>query len=341
MTPKKISICIPTFNRADLLGATLESVARQTMKPDEVLIIDNASTDNTEVVVRPFEKYGFKYIKNEKNLGMAGNHNRCIELARNEYFTFMPSDDLMAPTWYEEWMRVIKDHDAGLYISPLTVMDNEYNLISAFPIFGQDTAISQPDVTRVLFKNYMTGVAPTGMFVYRKSVFQKIGGFDPADGSECDVKVGMKLLEHCDVYYHHKYLFVFREHLVRTFDTEKVDRTASFFIRFEKYLKMIKEIYKTRFHDDPKERYFLQGTLLMNLSNINLYLARFEFQKVIKSYQLVHHYFPDFLTKGEDWSAFARYQTEFIKRAFTLNRAPQEAAAQLGWIQELTSHEDI
>lgn len=330
----KISICIPTFNRADLIGITLQSVANQTVKPDEVLIVDNASTDNTAEVVGQFKKYGFTYVRNDKNLGMAANHNRCIELARNEYFTFLPSDDLIAPTWYEEWQQVIARHDAGLYISPLTIMDNDMKIIAAFPVFDHDTAVEQPDVTRILFDRYLTGIPPMGMYVYRKSIFEKIGGYDPKDGSECDVKVGMKLLDTCDVYYHHTFLFVFREHAVRSFETEKTERDARFFVRFENYLQMIQEIYTKRYKSDPAHRYYLHGTLLMNLCNINLYAARLEFPKIIRSYQLVHKYFPDYFTRGQDWRAFAKYQTEFVRRALRWRRVQPYIRTQLKWLYD-------
>lgn len=314
---------------------TLQSVANQTVKPDEVIIVDNASTDNTKEVVEKYKKYGFKYVRNETNLGMAGNHNRCIELAKNELFTFLPSDDLMAPTWYEEWRQVIAEHEAGLYISPLSIMNSDLQVIMAFPIFDKDTSVTQPDVTKVLFEHYLTGIPPMGMYVYRKSVFEKIGGYNPKDGSECDFKVGMKLLETCDIYYHHKFLFVFREHAERTFDTKKEDRNAKFFERFEKYLGMVKDIYEKRYKNALDHRYYLHGTLLMNLCNINLYAAQFEFSKIIKSYQLVHKYFPDYFSEGEDWRAFAKYQLEFVRRALTMKRVPKYVSDQLSWLKDL------
>jgi glycosyltransferase involved in cell wall biosynthesis len=122
MSPK-ITICIPTFNRSDLLDQALQSVAMQTVKPYEVLIVDNASTDNTKDVVKKYEMYGFRYIENKTNVGMVENWNVGIRNARGDYISFLHNDDLIAPTWYKEWSDVISQHSARFYTSSIAIID--------------------------------------------------------------------------------------------------------------------------------------------------------------------------------------------------------------------------
>ena len=62
-----VSVIMPTYNRAGLIGRSIKSVLRQTMPDFELIIIDDASTDNTEEVVRKFEDDRIVYIKLDKN----------------------------------------------------------------------------------------------------------------------------------------------------------------------------------------------------------------------------------------------------------------------------------
>src|ERR1700694_1651312 len=112
MKKNLLSVCIPTYNRANLLDETLKCVSKQTVKPYEVLIVDNASTDNTKDIVNRYKRYGFKYIQNKKNIGLLNNINKCITLAKGSHIIFLHSDDLVSPNWYESWTKVLNENYA-------------------------------------------------------------------------------------------------------------------------------------------------------------------------------------------------------------------------------------
>ena len=76
-----VSVCIPTYNRAPLLAQAIQSVLGQTLQDFELLISDNASTDDTEAVVRSFDDPRIRYVRNEINLGGRANYDRCLQLA--------------------------------------------------------------------------------------------------------------------------------------------------------------------------------------------------------------------------------------------------------------------
>lgn len=90
-----VSICIPTYNNARFLRESLDSIVNQTYQNKEIIVSDNASTDETEKIVKEYvEKYKIKYYRNDKNIGAEANFTRCIELANGEYIAIYHSDDI-------------------------------------------------------------------------------------------------------------------------------------------------------------------------------------------------------------------------------------------------------
>lgn len=87
----KISVVIPTFNRQEHILIALESVYSQTLKPDEIIVIDDGSTDNTKELL---SSHPIVYLY-QKNLGVSSARNLGINCAKNNWIAFLDSDD----TW--------------------------------------------------------------------------------------------------------------------------------------------------------------------------------------------------------------------------------------------------
>src|SRR5215831_12267429 len=103
---------IPVFNGEKFIGATLESVAKQTMRPDRVIVIDNCSTDATEQIVTRFQPIKCEWIRNPTNLGLFGNCNRALEFApQAKYIHLLCADDLVTPKFYEVLTRELEPCD--------------------------------------------------------------------------------------------------------------------------------------------------------------------------------------------------------------------------------------
>ena len=102
MKKNKLTVIIPTYNRADLLGRSIQSVLDQSFKEFDLIIIDDKSTDGTPRVVKNFNDSRIKYIKNQKNLGIIGNWNKAIDVAPGKYLSIFHDDDIMSPDFLKE-----------------------------------------------------------------------------------------------------------------------------------------------------------------------------------------------------------------------------------------------
>lgn len=93
-----VSICIPAYNTAKFLKKSLDSIVNQTYTNREIIVSNNASTDDTAKIVKKYvEKYKIKYFENDKNIGPWRNFERCISLAKGEYIAIFHADDIYMP----------------------------------------------------------------------------------------------------------------------------------------------------------------------------------------------------------------------------------------------------
>lgn len=106
----KILTAVPVCNGEQFIEQTLESIARQTRRPDRVVVLDNCSTDRTEEIVRNFKDITCEFIRNPTNLGLFGNFNRSLDFAdQTEYLQILHADDLIGPQFYEVMSGLLSD----------------------------------------------------------------------------------------------------------------------------------------------------------------------------------------------------------------------------------------
>lgn len=92
-----VSVILPTYNRAHLLERAIQSVLDQTYPDFEIIVVDDASIDNTVNIIKGIINERIRYIRHEKNKGAAAARNTGIKLAKGKYIAFQDSDD--------EWLR--------------------------------------------------------------------------------------------------------------------------------------------------------------------------------------------------------------------------------------------
>ena len=103
---------IPVYNGQAFIQQTLESVARQTRRPDKVMVMDNGSTDRTEEIVKTFKGIECEFIRNTYNLGIFGNFNRGLDFGADyDYVHILHADDLVKAEFYETMEKALADCD--------------------------------------------------------------------------------------------------------------------------------------------------------------------------------------------------------------------------------------
>jgi len=177
-----VSAVIPCYNCPNFISKTIESLINQTIKPQEIILVNDASTDNTlEILKQIKEQYPniAEIINLEKNKGASHARNHGVENSKGEYVLFMDSDDIAEPTLIEEYVDrlgklngKIKDEYILSYSAYLQI-DEKGNQLS-------DTIRGiQVDPEEILgyelVRNYI--ISTSGVLV-KKDYFIKTGGFN-------------------------------------------------------------------------------------------------------------------------------------------------------------------
>lgn len=100
---KKVSVIIPSYNCGKYLTCAIQSVLRQDVDL-EIILIDDASTDETEEIVKELKNsasYPIHYIRNPQNIGVSASRNKGVEVAKGEYIAYLDADDW----WAEEKLK--------------------------------------------------------------------------------------------------------------------------------------------------------------------------------------------------------------------------------------------
>ncbi len=129
------SVVIPTYNRADLILETLETVFAQTYTNYEVLVVDNCSTDTTREILQPLiDAQKIRYICNEKNYERAYSRNVGMANASGDFLTLLDSDDFMYATCLQDALQFIHDNPAlQVFHNKFEVVNNQRQVIYKTP----------------------------------------------------------------------------------------------------------------------------------------------------------------------------------------------------------------
>ena len=175
MCKSKISVIIATHNRAALLPDSVKSIQEQSLDNIEIIIIDDASVDDTSQVIKKLEKEDQRVIgiRLFKNSGPGAARNRGIEIAQGEYIAIMDDDDFALPKRLEIESKILDENsEIGLVFSAVEWLDKNLNPISKWPgiviqgDFPQDT----DEIFKLLYLKSNKIPNPTVMF--RQELFK-------------------------------------------------------------------------------------------------------------------------------------------------------------------------
>ena len=170
----KVSVIIPTYNRADLLPRAIRSVLNQTFQDFELIIVDDCSTDNTQEVVNEFQKKDdrIKYIKLDKNSGAPAHpKNVGIQKSKGEYLAFLDHDDEWLPVKLEKQLKLFARNRKLGFVS-----------CNVFIVNDKQSKEREHKIPRSAnyFLSFLEGdiICSSSSVMVKKSVLNDIGYFD-------------------------------------------------------------------------------------------------------------------------------------------------------------------
>jgi glycosyltransferase involved in cell wall biosynthesis len=195
-----VTVCIPTYNRRDRLAASLTSVREQSLRDIEIVVSDNASTDDTADYVRSLGDPRIVYERLPENIGLFANLTRCLHRGRGRYRVMLPDDDLMLPGNLERKVRFMEDNpSAGLVHSGFRYLDEDANPVGGpqnWSRLDQDTL--EPGESFLRRSLALGGIVCVSSVLLRSSLVAD-ERFDPADGPYADIALWLRVAARSDV----------------------------------------------------------------------------------------------------------------------------------------------
>lgn len=142
-----VSIIMPSYNTAQYITETIQSVINQTYQNWELIIVDDCSTDDTDFVVSKINDQRIIFLKNKKNSGAAVSRNRALREAKGKWIAFLDSDDLWKPDKLEKQIQFMKKNNYSF----------SYTNYEEIDVDGNDTGVKVTGPKKI---------TKTGMFNY-------------------------------------------------------------------------------------------------------------------------------------------------------------------------------
>ena len=185
-----VSVVIPTYNSAQYLPETIESILSQSWQDFEIIIVDDGSTDNTQEVVGAFNSNKIRYIGQENSGGPSRPRNVGIHHARGKYISLFDSDDLMSRNKLAEAVAFLERYsDLGLLFANFEVCNERGDCFPGTFLDELQTFWDLPKKkvgekwfiieSAVAYENlFCQNFIGTSGIVVPKAVFLSVGGFD-------------------------------------------------------------------------------------------------------------------------------------------------------------------
>jgi glycosyltransferase involved in cell wall biosynthesis len=206
-----VSVCIPVYNGAAFIAMAIESVLAQTFKDFELLVLDNASTDETPHIIERFNDPRLRIIRHASNIGAIANFNTALREARGEWVKILCADDLLYSNCLMQQLAMTGPlKNLVMLCSARDIIDSTGHRWMRRDFSGLSEILSGPDAIR---RSVRAGTnlfgEPGGVLVHRETAL-KAGGFDPAWRFCTDLDLWVRMLQHGNVYVTSVVLCAFR-----------------------------------------------------------------------------------------------------------------------------------
>lgn len=252
MKNPKVSIVLPCYNGAKMIGEAIESVIAQTYQDWELIIVNDCSTDNTLEVAQSYAEKDqrIRVFSNEKNSKLPATLNHGFREAKGEYWTWTSDDNLLLPTMLEELSNYLDEHpEVGFVTSDLANIDVDGNIIS-YDVLPDNIQDRMP-------LNDCGGAS----FMYRSSIAKKIGEYREDLFLVEDYEYWLRLCFYTKLAHYPKVLYHYRVHeksLTATRKSQIAERLIQ--LRLE-YLEKVENLFK----DNPFALYLFYTRVIDEL----------------------------------------------------------------------------
>lgn len=233
----RVSIVVPTFRRPALLAETLDSVLSQVDFTDfEIDVVDNdaeSASPETEALIRRLASPRVRYFRNQRNLGMTGNWNRGILLARGEWITLLHDDDWLSPRFLKRMFeRMPADASAMCCKVQLGAAGYDPALLRApKPRHGR-VVIVHP-------RQFVLGnISPAPGVLIRRELALRLRGFDPALYPCADYDFNIRAMINGGAYWIGERLAYYRSVDGETFKGDTLERIITTSARIKRGLML-------------------------------------------------------------------------------------------------------
>lgn len=167
-----VTVVIPTFNRASIVGRAIRSVLGQTCQDWELIVVDDGSTDGTEPVVTGLSDNRIKYLRHDRKRGGGAARNTGLRYARGDYVAFLDSDDEWLPEKLQKELEVFRNSDptVGLVYTSKIMLDERGRVL------GIRTAAKSGWVYDTLLDGNFIGSC--SRVTAKKQALERVAGFD-------------------------------------------------------------------------------------------------------------------------------------------------------------------
>lgn len=211
MTLPLVSICIPNYNYGLYVGKAIQSAINQSYENVEIVVIDNASTDNSIEVINSFKQNNkVKIFENTENIGALRNFNKSFELSKGDYVVFLSSDDMLKPKFVEKCVQVFEKYDVGMVGTEMALIDKDDNILGEYiPFYDDNYIIPGIKQAKVFLMGNCFG---SNQVLIERSVLEKVGLFDGRFGAASDWHLWFRICLQSDIAYLKEQLTTLRLH---------------------------------------------------------------------------------------------------------------------------------
>ena len=239
MDAELVSVVIPCYNQAHFLSEAIESVLAQSYSNFEVIVVDDGSTDNTSEVAAHYP--GVRLVCQE-NQGVSGARNSGLAVSKGEYVVFLDADERLLPGALKAGLECLKAHPKCAFVSGR----GRHIRSNGSPPAGRRRHRIEGDLYGELLRGCSI-LVPTVM--YRRSVFEVVGGFDTSLRSASDYDLYLRIGRSFPIYCYDTPVAEIRRHEAnKTLDSARMLSNSMAVLRSQrkhiKGHKQYKEAYK-------------------------------------------------------------------------------------------------